>query len=183
MLPLRFHNSGIRAKVFMRKIGFKLRVMRSNRAESFYAFLLHFCNESSVEEGWPATASPHAGPATHGQAAAKAPNKGATGCDQGQPAREVGAARRGSSRPQGRQPPAGTPACSMAPAMGCRPRLALPPVGAAALTVGVAALWHGGCRQARAVVACARVATAVAQMGQEGLGHPFEKRMILPLKF
>ncbi|RRT85879.1 hypothetical protein B296_00003194 [Ensete ventricosum] len=131
MLPLRFPNSGIRAKVFMRKIGFKLRVMRLNHVESFYAFLLYFCNEGSVEEGWPATASPHVGSATHGQAAAKAPNKGAAGCDQGQPAREVSAARRGSNQPQGRQPPTGTPACSVEPAMGCRPRSALPPVGAA----------------------------------------------------
>ncbi|RRT36701.1 hypothetical protein B296_00039613 [Ensete ventricosum] len=43
MLPLRFPNSSIKAKVFMRKIGFKLCVMRLNRVESFYAFLLHFC--------------------------------------------------------------------------------------------------------------------------------------------
>ncbi|RZS15417.1 hypothetical protein BHM03_00047254 [Ensete ventricosum] len=36
---------------------------------------------------------------------------------------------------------------------------------------------------ARAAVACARAATTTAatQMGQEGLGHSFEKRMILPL--
>ncbi|RWV95104.1 hypothetical protein GW17_00042301 [Ensete ventricosum] len=40
MHPLRFPNSGIRAKAFVRKIGFKLRVMRLNHVESFYAFLL-----------------------------------------------------------------------------------------------------------------------------------------------
>ncbi|RWV90886.1 hypothetical protein GW17_00046871 [Ensete ventricosum] len=32
MLPLRFSGSGIRAMIFVRKIGFKLRVMRLNRA-------------------------------------------------------------------------------------------------------------------------------------------------------
>ncbi|RWW23102.1 hypothetical protein GW17_00012674 [Ensete ventricosum] len=80
MHPLRFPNSGIRAKVFIRKIGFKLRVMRLNRVESFYAFLLHFRNEGSEEEGWPATTSPHTRPATHGQAAAKPPYKGAADC-------------------------------------------------------------------------------------------------------
>ncbi|RWW75245.1 hypothetical protein BHE74_00016742 [Ensete ventricosum] len=60
MLPLRFPNSGIRAKVFMRKIGFKLRVMILNRVESFYAFLLHFCSERS-NEGRPPTGRPTIG--------------------------------------------------------------------------------------------------------------------------
>ncbi|RZS28739.1 hypothetical protein BHM03_00062391, partial [Ensete ventricosum] len=96
MHPLRFPNSGIRAKVFVRKIDFKLRVMRLNRVESFYAFLLHFCSEGN-EEGRPATASPYVGPSTHGQAAAKAPCKGAVGCGQGQPEREANGARRGRS--------------------------------------------------------------------------------------
>ncbi|RZR86864.1 hypothetical protein BHM03_00014139, partial [Ensete ventricosum] len=36
-----------------------------------------------------------------------------------------------------------------------------------------------GCQRARAVVAC--VGAAAAQRGKEGLGHPLEKRMILPL--
>ncbi|RWV87170.1 hypothetical protein GW17_00050872 [Ensete ventricosum] len=131
------------------------------------------------QQGGGAT-SPHAGSATHDQAAAKAPYKGATGCSQGQLAREVGAARRG------RQSLAGTPACSAtpvkgagcrAPARGYRPWPALPP------TVGVAAPCEGGCRRARVTVACVGAATiaAVAQMRQEGLGHPFEKMMILPL--
>ncbi|RWW44574.1 hypothetical protein BHE74_00049652 [Ensete ventricosum] len=42
---------------------------------------------------------------------------------------------------------------------------------------------RGGCRWARTAAACVGVVAAVAttQMGQEGLGHPFEKRMILPL--
>ncbi|RWW37644.1 hypothetical protein BHE74_00057211 [Ensete ventricosum] len=56
MLPLRFPNSGIRAKVFMRKISFKLRVMRLNRVESFYAFLLRFAVKTAKRRGsraWP----------------------------------------------------------------------------------------------------------------------------------
>ncbi|RWW14688.1 hypothetical protein GW17_00021513 [Ensete ventricosum] len=72
MLPLRFPNSGIRAKVFVRKIGFKLYVMRLNRVESFYAFLLRFRSECREEEGRPATTSPHSGSAAR-----------ATGCGQG----------------------------------------------------------------------------------------------------
>ncbi|RWV80663.1 hypothetical protein BHE74_00058904 [Ensete ventricosum] len=66
MLPLRFHNSGIIAKVFMRKISFKLRVMRLNRIESFYAFLLRFCSERN-EKGRPAMARAPAGAVGYGQ--------------------------------------------------------------------------------------------------------------------
>ncbi|RRT62600.1 hypothetical protein B296_00022511 [Ensete ventricosum] len=57
MLPLRFPNSGIRAMVFMRKISFKLHVMRLNSIESFYVFLLRFYSEGN-EEGRPTTARP-----------------------------------------------------------------------------------------------------------------------------
>ncbi|RZS04124.1 hypothetical protein BHM03_00034407 [Ensete ventricosum] len=69
MHPLRFPNRGIRAKVFVRKIGFKLRVMRLNRVESFYAFLLCFRSEGSPCKGQSsmATASPLAGAADHRQ--------------------------------------------------------------------------------------------------------------------
>ncbi|RZS15432.1 hypothetical protein BHM03_00047269, partial [Ensete ventricosum] len=49
-----------------------------------------------------------------------------------------------------------------APARDCRPRPALSLVGA----VAPAAAWQGGCRRARAVANCARVATATAQRGQ-----------------
>ncbi|RZR94101.1 hypothetical protein BHM03_00022721 [Ensete ventricosum] len=45
-------------------------MMRLNCVESFYAFLLRFRREGS-EEGQPATASPHVGPATHSQADCK----------------------------------------------------------------------------------------------------------------
>ncbi|RWV93837.1 hypothetical protein BHE74_00044701 [Ensete ventricosum] len=58
MLPPRFPNSGIRAKVFVRKISLKLRVMILNRVESFYALLLYFRSEGSEEEGRLAMASP-----------------------------------------------------------------------------------------------------------------------------
>ncbi|RZR73220.1 hypothetical protein BHM03_00021591 [Ensete ventricosum] len=60
MLPLRFPNSGIRAKVFVGKIGFKLRVMRLHRVELFYTFLLRFHSEGNEERGWLATAKPSA---------------------------------------------------------------------------------------------------------------------------
>ncbi|RWW46412.1 hypothetical protein BHE74_00047661 [Ensete ventricosum] len=71
--------------------GFKLRVMRLNRVESFYAFLLHFRSKRSKEEnGRPTTAKPLVGrpatawPPARGQpAVAKTPCKGATGYGQG----------------------------------------------------------------------------------------------------
>ncbi|RRT53458.1 hypothetical protein B296_00019846 [Ensete ventricosum] len=80
MLLPRFHNSGIRAKVFVQKIDFKLRVMRLNNVESFYVFLLCFRSEGSEEEGRLATSSPHAGP---------------IGYDHDKPAREASGARKG----------------------------------------------------------------------------------------
>ncbi|RRT71618.1 hypothetical protein B296_00003321 [Ensete ventricosum] len=73
--------------------------MRLYRVESFYTFLLYFCSEANEEKGRPATASPHARPATHGQVMGKALCKGAVGCIQGQPEREASGTRKG------RQPP------------------------------------------------------------------------------
>ncbi|RWV80138.1 hypothetical protein GW17_00058624 [Ensete ventricosum] len=67
---LRFPNSGIRAKVFMRKIGFKLCMMRLNRVESFYIFVLRFRSEGNEEEGQQGMARP---PARGRPIAAKAP--------------------------------------------------------------------------------------------------------------
>ncbi|RRT66296.1 hypothetical protein B296_00036466, partial [Ensete ventricosum] len=108
MLPLKFPNNGIRTKVFMRKIDFKLRVMRLNHIESVYIFLLRFCIKHSEEgavgqatykgswpwpdplQGWPAMAKP---------LATKAPCKGAIECCQGQPIGAV--AHRGSKPPTG----------------------------------------------------------------------------------
>ncbi|RWW18037.1 hypothetical protein GW17_00017994 [Ensete ventricosum] len=40
---------------------------------------------------------------------------------------------------------------------------------------------RGDCRQARAASACTGVLAAATQKGNIGLGHPLEKRMILPL--
>ncbi|RZS10337.1 hypothetical protein BHM03_00041554 [Ensete ventricosum] len=72
-----FPNNSIRAKVFVRKIDFKLCVIRLNCVESFYAFLLRFRSEGSPCKGQPgmATANPLAGVAGHLQ--------GAAGCSQG----------------------------------------------------------------------------------------------------
>ncbi|RWW01066.1 hypothetical protein GW17_00035917 [Ensete ventricosum] len=61
--------------------------MRLNCVESFYAFLLRFYSEGNEEEGRPATSSPHAGLATHGQA----------GCAQG-PLQWAAASMRGCPR-------------------------------------------------------------------------------------
>ncbi|RWW70984.1 hypothetical protein BHE74_00021309 [Ensete ventricosum] len=98
--------------------------MRLNRVESFDVFLLRFRSEGSEEEGQPATASPHVGPAAHGQAAAQAPYKGgrpatARASPQGRPV----APARGDSRPQGQclwaeASSAGTTACRTMPARG-----------------------------------------------------------------
>ncbi|RRT38837.1 hypothetical protein B296_00046346 [Ensete ventricosum] len=69
-------------------------------------------------------------------------------------------ARRGSSM-QG-APPIGTASYDQ-PARGCRPRLALPPVGAVAPFAGVAAPWQGSYRSQRAAAAYVRAATMAAQ--------------------
>ncbi|RZR93415.1 hypothetical protein BHM03_00021922 [Ensete ventricosum] len=68
MLPLRFPNSGIKAKVFIRKIGFKLHVTRLNHIELFYGFLLHFHNEGYEERGRSAMARPSTRATARGQA-------------------------------------------------------------------------------------------------------------------
>ncbi|RWW27333.1 hypothetical protein GW17_00008240 [Ensete ventricosum] len=69
-----------------------------------------------------------------------------------------------------------------APVRGCRPRPALPLVGAAAPTARVVAPWQGDCQRTRATVTCAEATVAAApKRVKEGLGNPLEKRMILPL--
>ncbi|RWV77264.1 hypothetical protein GW17_00061929 [Ensete ventricosum] len=80
--------------------------MRLYRVESFYAFLLHFRSEGSKEEGRPATASPHVGPATRGQGPLQGGGRLCPG-----PARKGGqrrsqgeAATRKVSSPQKRRP-------------------------------------------------------------------------------
>ncbi|RWV80555.1 hypothetical protein GW17_00058157 [Ensete ventricosum] len=84
MHPLRFPNSGIRAKVFMRKIGSKLRVMRLNCIELLYVLVAAISSESRHylrgESGhmhavcmqrWLAMARPPAGATGHGLATCK----------------------------------------------------------------------------------------------------------------
>ncbi|RWW65302.1 hypothetical protein BHE74_00027395 [Ensete ventricosum] len=132
MLLLRFPNSDIRAKVFVRKISFPTVIL-----ESFYAFLLCFHSEGS-EEGRPATTIPHAGPAAYGQTAAKAPCKGATGCGQGQPAREASDVCKGR-RLWEKVSSEGTAACSTARAKVGRlqdARKGLPPAASPAISRG-----------------------------------------------
>ncbi|RZS05308.1 hypothetical protein BHM03_00035797 [Ensete ventricosum] len=102
MHPLRFPNSGIKAKVFVRKISFKLRVMRLNRVELFYALVAAIGNKSRrclrgrgghlhvvCMQRWLVMARPLAGAVGHGLATckgrpvvAKAPFKGAIGYGQ-----------------------------------------------------------------------------------------------------
>ncbi|RWV78788.1 hypothetical protein GW17_00060194 [Ensete ventricosum] len=78
MHPLRFPNSGIRAKVFVRKIGFKLHMMRFNHVELFYALVSVIGGESRrclrgrgghmhvvCMQRWLATARPSTGAAGH----------------------------------------------------------------------------------------------------------------------
>ncbi|RWW54940.1 hypothetical protein BHE74_00038448 [Ensete ventricosum] len=99
MHPLRFPNNGIRVNVFMRKIGFKLRVMRLNLVELFYTLKVAIGSESRrcmQERGghmhavymqrWLATTKPPIWATGHGLATCKW--------------RPAAATRRGSS-PQG----------------------------------------------------------------------------------
>ncbi|RZS12710.1 hypothetical protein BHM03_00044183 [Ensete ventricosum] len=131
MHPLRFPNSGIRAKVFMRKIGLKLRVIILNRIESFYVLLLRFRSKDNKERGWLTTARPSGRVAGHGQAARGSPVARVAACKGGRSCR-------GSAGPMRRHPPAR-----------CRPRAAVPTVGAVAHADGVQ---HRRLRRAAKVV-------------------------------
>ncbi|RZS16002.1 hypothetical protein BHM03_00047943 [Ensete ventricosum] len=130
MHPLRFPNSGIRA--FVQKIGFKLRVMRLNCIESFYAFAARIARRRGGQQ----QPAPHAGSATHDQtgckgqpAEAKAPCKGAVGNSQsplqGQPL--AGTAAREHGCPWLGLPPARTIAGRSDHQQGQRPRKVVPP--------------------------------------------------------
>ncbi|RRT67181.1 hypothetical protein B296_00025698 [Ensete ventricosum] len=153
MHPLRFLNSGIRAIVFVQKITFKLRVMRLNRVESFYPFLLRFRSEGNKEEGQQGMARL---PIRRRLAAAKVPlQRGG----RLRPGPLQGAATRKGSSPQGVTTHRGSSRPRGRPVTGCKGRL--PEASPAA---------------------CAGAAATAAQRGaKRGLGHPFEKRMILPL--
>ncbi|RZS11218.1 hypothetical protein BHM03_00042528, partial [Ensete ventricosum] len=79
MLPLRFPNSGIRAKVVRAKIDFKLRVMRLNHVELFYTFVTTIGNDGNITYGRgvatcrvAAMGRPLAVAAGHGHATARA---------------------------------------------------------------------------------------------------------------
>ncbi|RRT37032.1 hypothetical protein B296_00041019 [Ensete ventricosum] len=154
MHPLRFPNSGIRAKVFVQKIGFKLCVMILNRVELFYVLVAAIGSESRR--------CLHAEVAGHGQAPYRGGRpwpsywQGAVGCGQ---ASYKGRPPKGAAARKGR-PPAGTTGCGQ-PERGCHPRPALPPAGAVTPVIGVAAPWQGGCRPQRAVVAYIGAAATV----------------------
>ncbi|RRT58449.1 hypothetical protein B296_00018141 [Ensete ventricosum] len=85
-------------------------MMRLNRVESFYTFLLCFRSEGS-EEWRPTMASPHVGLTAPGQVASKAPSKEAAGCSQVQPEREPSSLVRGDSCLQAEAPPGGSVDC------------------------------------------------------------------------
>ncbi|RZS07287.1 hypothetical protein BHM03_00038132 [Ensete ventricosum] len=151
MHPLRFPNSGIRAKVFVRKIGFKLPKAARRRG-----------------------ASPHAGAAAHGQATATTPCKGRLAAASASP-KGAAAARRGGAYGQKRCPWARSVAASpqgrqllaarrpqRGPAVGRSQRG--PAVGrlqGATASKGCGASrrgghpWHYGCQRARAAATCA----------------------------
>ncbi|RWW56632.1 hypothetical protein BHE74_00036638 [Ensete ventricosum] len=151
MHPLRFPNNGISAKVFVRKVGFKLRMMRLNHVELFYAFMLRFRSEGS-EEGWPTTTNPHVESASHRQTgykgqsvAAKAPCKGA-------------ATRRSSSPQKHRMLPMASSQGAACPPRGHRGSSYLRPtrIGVAPIegdAYGHGANHRGSCRWLRAAVA------------------------------
>ncbi|RWV77187.1 hypothetical protein GW17_00062025 [Ensete ventricosum] len=84
MHTLRFPNSDIRAKVFVRKICFKLRVMILNRIELFYALVVTIDSESRrCLRRWLFTTRPLVGAAGLGLATCKGrPPAGTTGYSQ-----------------------------------------------------------------------------------------------------
>ncbi|RZS25698.1 hypothetical protein BHM03_00058939 [Ensete ventricosum] len=88
----------------MQKIDFKLRVIRLNRVESFYAFLLRFRSEGNEEEGQQGMARP---PARGWLATAKAPLQMGSRLRPGP--LQGATARRGTSHPWAR------PAAAKAP--------------------------------------------------------------------
>ncbi|RZR86429.1 hypothetical protein BHM03_00013628 [Ensete ventricosum] len=152
MLPLRFPNSGNRAKVARRRGGQP---------------------QPAPMQGRPPTARSRLRPPARGWPTATRANL------QGRPAPLAGAAaHKGCWRRSQGQPPASTPAYiaahtkgagCRAPARGCYPRLALPLAGATASAARVTAPWQGGYRRARAAVAYAGAAAATAaRWGKRG---------------
>ncbi|RWW11657.1 hypothetical protein GW17_00024720 [Ensete ventricosum] len=111
MHPLRFPNSGIRVKVFVRKIGFNLRVMRFYRVESFQCVRSKNNEEGLVARGSRLRPRPTARgqlattnpPCRGGWLHLRPPCKGAAYHPQG------AAARRGISSPRAATLPAACP--------------------------------------------------------------------------
>ncbi|RZR98284.1 hypothetical protein BHM03_00027602 [Ensete ventricosum] len=138
-------------------------------------------------------ANPHAGPPTHGQAATKTPHKGVAGCGQGQHVREASGARKGRQSPVGAAPTGRSVAHGHSRLQrGARKggrlqdaRKGLLPAGVAASVAGVAAPWQGRLPVGKGSRRLRRGndgnGSDVGVEGVRGLGHPFEKRMILPL--
>ncbi|RWW59339.1 hypothetical protein BHE74_00033731 [Ensete ventricosum] len=182
MHPLRFPNSGIRAKVVRRRGG------QPRPGHS----------QGSLHGGGCLRLGP--------------PRKGGQRCPQRATTTRRGGAYGQKRRPRGQQPPASTTNCGqpagaaatrghirlqrdarkggrlqgahkgLPPTRGCRPQPALPPVAVTSPVAGVVAPLQGGCQRARAATAYTGVvAAAAAQRAKEGLGHPLEKRTILPL--
>ncbi|RWV83072.1 hypothetical protein GW17_00055370 [Ensete ventricosum] len=144
MHPVRFPNSGIRAKIFVRKIGFKLRVMRLNRVELFYALVVAIGSESRCclrgrgghmhavcMQRWMAMAKPPAGAVGHSLATCKGRSAVARPLARGDRPQEQQPARGGHLRarsaaasPQGPTgkglPPAAIPAASRGDGAGRR---------------------------------------------------------------
>ncbi|RWV94013.1 hypothetical protein GW17_00043488 [Ensete ventricosum] len=167
-----FPNSGIRAKVFMRKIGFKLRVMRLNRVESFNAF----ATRTARRRGWPWLAvrgsrlRPR--PPARGWLAMANPPAGVAGCSQGPPARWLPTTCKG-------RPPAGAVGCQRC---ACKRLPTVHPQGAARgaparVAAGSSYSRRGGRPLAgrlstamHSSVACAGAATATTTQEGEGEG-------------
>ncbi|RWW03938.1 hypothetical protein GW17_00032869 [Ensete ventricosum] len=162
MHPLRFHNSGIRAKVFVRKNDFKLRVI-----------VLHFLAAFSQRRQ-------RGGAASHGQLPCRAGHP-RLGCGQGQPARG-GAYKHGGLQPARKG--AGYRATHLS---GGRERLACKGLLPVARPQGAAARDEPArgrplATNPQGAAACAgAAATAAQRAARRGLRHPFEKKMILPL--
>ncbi|RRT38434.1 hypothetical protein B296_00049560 [Ensete ventricosum] len=107
MHPLRFPNSGIRAKVFVRKIGFKLHVMRLNRVESFNAFAARQ-RGGRDGRGWlQKAAGCDQGPLTRGRLATGNPPCRGNRLQLRPPCKGAADHRQGGGCPQGQQPARG----------------------------------------------------------------------------
>ncbi|RRT66406.1 hypothetical protein B296_00002601 [Ensete ventricosum] len=149
-----------------------LRVMRLNRVESFYAFLLCFHNEDNEEEGWPTTTSPHVGPARpRPRPLARGWLATARASPQGRPASPA----RGDSHPQGQQPVGATPtrgAGYRTPARGYRPQPALSPIRATVPAARVVAPLAGRLPMGKGSHRLCKGSDGGAD-GARGLWHPF----------